>query len=109
MAESNTGRGAGQTPATLDTFLRARVRELIEEVLQEEVTATIGSVRSARGSDRGGYRHGSRPRCLTLTAGTVAITVPRARLQHPDGTWTEWHSGLLPRYRRLSTAVEQAV
>jgi len=109
MAESNTGRGPGQAPATLDTFLRARVRDLIEEVLQEEVTATLGSPRSARGTERGGYRHGSRPRCLTLTAGTVAITVPRARLQHPDGTWTEWHSGLLPRYRRLSVAVEQAV
>jgi putative transposase len=109
MAESSTGREGGQAPVTLDTFLRARVRELIEQVLQEEVTATLGSTRSARGTDRGGYRHGSRPRCLTLTAGTVAITVPRARLLHPDGTWSEWQSGLLPRYRRLSRAVEQAV
>jgi putative transposase len=39
----------------------------------------------------------------------VEITVPRARLQHPDGSWSEWQSGLLPRYRRLSSAVEDAV
>jgi transposase-like protein len=94
---------------TLDDFLRARVREVIEEVLQEEVTATIGRGRSVRGGHRQGYRHGGRPRSLTLSAGTVEITVPRARLQHPDGSWTEWQSGLLPRYRRMSAAVEEAV
>jgi putative transposase len=109
MRQSITGSGVGQGATTLDDFLRARVRALIEEVLQEEVTATLGSGRSARPADRRGYRHGSRPRVLTLTAGTVEITVPRARLQHPDGRWTEWQSGLLPRYRRLSRAVEEAV
>jgi putative transposase len=73
------------------------------------VTATVGPPRSARDVDRRGYRHGSRPRSLTLTAGTVEITVPRARLQHPDGSWSEWQSALLPRYRRMSAAVEEAV
>jgi transposase-like protein len=109
MRQSSTGSERRQGATTLDDFLRARVRALIEEVLQEEVTATIGSARSARPADRRGYRHGSRPRALTLTAGTVEITVPRARLQHPDGRWTEWQSELLPRYRRLSRAVEEAV
>ena len=109
MAESSTGPRRRQVPGTIDEFLRARVRELIEDVLQEEVTATIGRARSARTGERHGYRHGSRPRSLTLTAGTVAITVPRARLRHPDGSWTEWQSALLPRYRRMSAAVEEAV
>jgi putative transposase len=109
MAQSTTGRGRGQVTGTLDEFLRARIGELLEEVLHEEVTATVGSPRSARGSTRRGYRHGHRLRRLTLSAGTVEITVPRARLQHPDGTWSEWQSGLLPRYRRMSRAVEDAV
>jgi transposase-like protein len=109
MRESNTRGRQGQGEATLDEFLRARVRALIEEVLQEEVTATLGRTRSARTAGPRSYRHGSRARALTLTAGTVEITVPRARLQHPDGSWTEWRSGLLPRYRRLSAAVEDAV
>jgi putative transposase len=108
MAESNIAGARNQTRGTLDDFLRGRVRELIEEVLQEEVTATVGRA-SVRQADRRGYRHGSRTRALTLTAGTVEITVPRARLQHPDGHWSEWQSGLLPRYRRLSAAVEDAV
>jgi putative transposase len=30
-------------------------------------------------------------------------------LHHPDGRWSEWRSALLPRHRRLSTAVEEAV
>ena len=109
MRESNTRSGRGQVQHTLDEFLRARVRELIEVVLQEEVTATLGRTRSARQADLHGYRHGSRARALTLAAGTVEITVPRARLQHPDGTWTEWQSAVLPRYRRVSAAVEEAV
>jgi transposase-like protein len=108
MEQSTTGQGRGQGARTIDEFLRARVRELIEDVLQEEVTATIGT-RSARSAARRGYRHGSRPRSWTVTAGTVEITVPRARLQHPDGGWTEWQSELLPRYRRMSRAVEEAV
>jgi transposase-like protein len=73
------------------------------------VTTTLGRACSERGANRAGYRHGSRPRTLTLVAGTVEITVPRARLQHPDGGWTEWQSALLPRYRRMSAAVEEAV
>jgi putative transposase len=109
MAQSTTRSKSGQAVGSLDEFLRARVRELIEEVLQEEVTAAIGPRRSERRVSRAGYRHGTRPRQLTLTAGSVAITVPRARLCHPDGTWTEWQSGLLPRYRRMSRAVEEAV
>ena len=109
MRQSTTGSVPNQGGSTIDEFLRARVRELIEAVLQEEVTATIGSRRSAREPTRGGYRHGSRPRVLTLTAGTVAITVPRARLHHPDGSWTEWRSAVVPRYRRMSRAVEEAV
>jgi hypothetical protein len=64
MEQSTTGQERGQGARTIDEFLRARVRELIEEVLQEEVTATIGT-RSARSAARRGYRHGSRPRSLT--------------------------------------------
>jgi transposase-like protein len=109
MGQSTTRTPASQTGSTVDAFLRARVRELIEEVLQEEVTEQLGRTRSQRRRTPEGYRHGTRARRLTLTAGTVEITVPRARLQHPDGTWTEWQSGLLPRYRRMSAAVEQAV
>ena len=109
MGERTTAATRGQVTGTVDEFLRARVRALVEEILQEEVTGAIGRGRSERAATAAGYRHGSRPRTLTLVAGTVAITVPRARLQHPDGRWTEWQSELLPRYRRMSAAVEQAV
>lgn len=109
MSESSTGGTRHQTRTTVDDFLRGRIRELIEDILQAEVTTAIGRTRSERGAGRAGYRHGSRPRRLTLVADTVEITVPRARLQHPDGQWSEWQSALLPRYRRMSAAVEHAV
>lgn len=108
MGKRTTGGSRRQTGATLDEFLRARIRELIEDVLSEEVTEALGQPRRERG-ERCGYRHGTRRRHLTLSAGSVSITVPRARLMHPDGTHTEWRSGLLPRHRRMSHAAEPAV
>jgi putative transposase len=109
MAHSTTRQPGHQVAQTLDEFLRTRMRHLLEELLQEEVTATVGPARGSRATGRCGYRHGTRPRRLTLAAGTVEITVPRARLHAPDGTWTEWRSEVLPRRRRLSAAVEQAI
>jgi transposase-like protein len=85
------------------------VREIIEMVLQEEVEAALGAPRSQRVAERAGYRHGSKPRRLTLRTGTVQLEVPRARLVEADGGEREWQSQLVPRYRRSSREVEQSV
>jgi transposase-like protein len=93
----------------LEAAIRERVREIIEMVLQEEVEATLGARRSQRVAERVGYRHGSKPRRLTLRTGTVQLDVPRARLAEADGREREWQSQLVPRYRRSSREVEQSV
>ena len=93
----------------VDALIREKVRELIEEILDEEIEEALGAGRSAREPERQGYRHGSKRRRLTLGAGTVDLTVPRARLVDRHGELEEWRSGLLPRYRRSSPEVEQAV
>jgi transposase-like protein len=93
----------------LEAAIRERVRGIIEMVLQEEVEAALGAPRSQRLITRAGYRHGSKPRRLTLHTGTVQLEVPRARLADADGSEREWHSQLLPRYRRSSQEVEQSV
>lgn len=93
----------------LEEAIRERVRQVIEAILHEEVEEALGAGRSQRVPGRGGYRHGRKSRGLTLRAGTVKLEVPRARLVDSAGEEREWRSQLLPRYRRSSPEVEQAV
>jgi transposase-like protein len=62
-------------------------------------------------SDRNlfGHRHGSRERSLTGTFGKTRITVPRARLEQPDGTTTEWRSGTFRAYQRRTLAADALI
>jgi putative transposase len=112
MAKTSTAMEVGQEGSLregLEAAIRERVREIIEMILQEEVEATLGARRSQRVAERVGYRHGSKPRRLTLRTGTVQPDVPRARLAEADGSEREWQSQLVPRYRRSSREVEQSV
>jgi transposase-like protein len=68
-------------------------------VLQEEVEAGLGARRKQRVAERAGYRHGSKPRRLTLRTGTVQLDVPRARLAESGGSERERQSQLVQRYR----------
>jgi putative transposase len=94
---------------SLEERLRERMRELIEQVLEEEVEYALGARRSQRAASRRGYRHGAKPRHLVLRGGKVEVAVPRARYVTAQGEEREWQSQLLPRYRRATPEVEQAV
>ena len=48
------------------------------------------------GGGRVGYRHGSKPRKLSLRTGTVQLDVPRAQLVEADGGEREWETQLVP-------------
>ena len=109
-------RGRARTKATLfdaDTIeatMRSRIRETIELLVDEELTAALGAGASARvGHDRRGYRHGTRSRQLTTSLGPATFALPRARLAQADGTRTEWRSQLVPRYQRRTRRVDEAV
>jgi len=112
MRKSNTERvedPAAMWREGLEEAIRERVREVIEEILHEEVQEALGATRGQRAVRRCGYRHGRKTRRLTLRAGTLKLAVPRARLVNSEGDEREWQSRLLPRYRRSSPEVEQAV
>lgn len=112
MAKTSIAREVSQEGSLregLEAAIRERVREVIELVLEEEVESALGAGRSRRVAERCGYRHGRKPRRLTLRTGTVQVEVPRARLVAPDGGEREWRSQLVPRYRRSSAEVEQSV
>jgi putative transposase len=112
MAKTSIAREVvqeGSLREGLEAAIRERVREVIELILEEEVDAALGAGRSQRVAERCGYRHGRKPRRLTLRTGAVQLEVPRGRLVTPDGGEREWHSQLVPRYRRSSPEVEQSV
>src|SRR4029450_11073192 len=56
-----------------------------------------------------GHRHGHRERTLTGTFGAVAIRVPRARLEAPQGGTREWKSSLIPAYPRRTPQADALI
>jgi hypothetical protein len=72
----------------IETEVRARAREFIEELIRGELDAVLARPRYGRSQIAGnegragvaGHRHGSRTRSLTGTFGPIEIAVPRARL-----------------------------
>jgi len=112
MQEPSTGLAESQPSEwreTLECAIRERVRELVECILEEELKEAVGAQRGERVAGRHGYRHGSKARSLTLRSGKVGLRVPRARLVEEDGEEREWRSQLVPRYRRSTPEVEQAL
>jgi putative transposase len=83
----------------IESGVRGRVREFIEELIQCELDDALARPRYRRAKDAdrrptriAGHRHGSRTRSLTGSFGRTEITVPRARLQTGDGKTTEWYA-----------------
>ena len=95
---------AGADPVA--ALLRSAIREVLEATLAEEVTAVLGRAAWERVRERRGYRHGTSPRTLVTGEGPVQLAVPRARLVQADGTTSEWHNGVVPKYARRRAAVD---
>ena len=101
----------------IETGLREQVRSFIEELIRGELDTALARPRYARqvepegGAVPGlvGHRHGSRTRTLTGTFGAQQISVPRARIERPDGTTTEWKSKALRAYQRRTVAADALI
>ena len=99
----------------IESALRDRARNFIEELIHGELTAALDQPRYGRrgmkenGSGLVGHRHGSRPRSLTGTFGTTEITVPRARVEGDNGTTVEWKSKALRAYQRRTLAADALI
>ncbi|MBE7560189.1 transposase [bacterium] len=61
----------------LEAQLRQRTREWIEEMVEEELDAALGTGRHERSEERLGYRKGRRPRTLTTSNGKHVLNLPR--------------------------------
>ncbi len=101
----------------IETEVRARAREFIEDLIRSELDTALARPRYGRGQkavNEGragleGHRHGSRTRSLTGTFGPVEIEVPRARLNTPAGKTTEWKSQALRAYQRRTLAADALI
>src|ERR1035437_6244079 len=98
----------------IEAEVRAQAREFIEELIRGELDAVLarpryGRSQMASSEERAGvagHRHGSRTRSLTGTFGPIEIAVPRARLNTPESTTTEWKSKALRAYQRRTLAAD---
>src|SRR5438477_12921237 len=101
----------------IETEVRARAREFIEELLRGELDAALARPRYGRSGMAGnearaevaGHRHGSRTRSLTGTFGPIEIAVPRARLTTSEGKTAEWKSQALRAYQRRTLAADALI
>ena len=101
----------------IETDVRGRARQFIEELIRQELDAALARPRYGRAKlamDEGavgvtGHRHGSRTRSLTGTFGPVEIAVPRARLNTPEGGTREWKSQALRAYQRRTLAADALI
>jgi transposase-like protein len=101
----------------IETEVRARSRQFIEELIRGELDAALARPRYGRtqiagneaGADVTGHRHGSRTRSLTGTFGPIEISVPRARLTRPEGGTAEWKSQALRAYQRRTLAADALI
>src|ERR1700691_354675 len=101
----------------IETEVRARAREFIEEMIRGELDTVLARPRYSRSQMAGnegrpgivGHRHGSRTRSLTGTFGPIEIAVPRARLNTSEGKTTEWKSRALRAYQRRTLAADALI
>jgi len=123
--KSDSSQPAAETTSRLfdnwfdpvETEVRARARQFIEELLREELDSALARPRYERSQMAGneertgvaGHRHGSRTRSLTGTFGPIEIAVPRARLTTSEGKTTEWKSGALRAYQGRTLAADALI
>ncbi|MGH8113668.1 MAG: IS256 family transposase [Rhodanobacteraceae bacterium] len=87
----------------LEQALHDGVQQYLQELLEREVAEALGRLRYGRQAGAKGYRNGHRARGLVSTMGRLQLSVPRARVADAAGQQQEFHSALMPRYRRLTT------
>ena len=108
MKESTLAFPPASMPSweTLEGWARSQIQDLLQRVLEEEVTEVLGRTRYARRSvvdgppgSRNGY---GKPRRLSLMSGTIQVRRPRVR-----GLEERFESRILPLFQRRTHEVTQ--
>ncbi len=70
-------------------FLRERVRVLVQELMEAEVSAQIGAERYERADERSAQRNGTRSRPWDTRVGSIDLAIPRLRTGSYFPSWLE--------------------
>ena len=107
MRKDTAGQGSGSTTPTweaLEGFVREKAQELIQQILEQEVTELLGRAKSERKAvvdSPEGYRNGhGKPRHLVTSIGTITVRRPRVR-----GLDERFESRVLPLFARRTKEV----
>ena len=107
--QSTEGRRSSRVVwEALEGWVRVKVQEFLQDVLEEEVTELLGRRRSERKSivdSQPGYRNGhAKPRRLTLSCGTITVRRPRVR-----DVEERFESRVLPLFVRRTAEVDALI
>ncbi|MBI5860794.1 MAG: transposase [Rhodocyclales bacterium] len=99
MAGYEISVGTGLLPGLLSgqDGLAKRVETVLNQILEAQMTETLGATRHERTDERTGYRNGYRPRTLYTRVGPVMLLVPQTR----DGSFS---TDIFKRYQRSAQA-----
>ena len=107
MEKNMAGPGTESTTPTweaLEDFVRQKAQELIQSILEEDVTELLGRRKSERRvavDGPVGYRNGyGKPRRLAMSQGTITVRRPRLR-----GLEARFQSRVLPLFARRTKEV----
>ena len=110
MNESTTVVPIKDNPiCRLREAMRQEMRTCIEQVVWEEFEAALGAPCHERTDERRGYRHGCYERHLLTAGGEVTLTMPRGRMEQPDGSRREWRSAVVPKDQRRCRDIDEAI
>jgi transposase-like protein len=110
MTEKHIGgsESKGIFYAELEEFARGKIREHLQDLLEQEVTEWLGREKSERRikpSEQPGYRNGyGKPRRFTMSLGTVEVCRPRVR-----DLGQRFVSKILPMFKRQSQEVRDLI
>lgn len=93
---------------SLEGLVREKAQEMIQQILEEEVTELLGRQKSERKvsvDSAPGYRNGhGKPRHLTMSSGTITVRRPRVR-----GLEERFESRVLPLFARRTKEVGELI
>jgi putative transposase len=110
MTEKHIGssESKGIFYAELEEFARGKIREHLQDLLEQEVTEWLGREKSERRikpSEQPGYRNGyGKPRRFTMSLGTVEVCRPRVR-----DLGERFVSKILPMFKRQTQEVRDLI
>ena len=99
MTDYNVTVGKGLLPELLSSQdgLAKLVEGILNQILEAQVTESLGAEKHERADERIGYRNGYRPRQLYTRVGPVTLQVPQTR----DGSFS---TDIFKRYQRSEQA-----